>query len=103
MKSYFVYFLMNSTRRVLYIGVTNDLNRRVVEHYLDSIGNRKTFTGRYNCYYLVHYEEFSLVHQAISREKELKGWRRSKKENLIAEQNPEFRFLNDELGIAFPK
>lgn len=70
-KQYDVYIVTNAVRTVLYIGVTNDLQQRIVEHYL-SRGNRSTFTGSYNCYFLVHDESFRYINEAIAREKEIK-------------------------------
>ncbi len=103
MKTYYVYLLSSKNGHALYTGITNDLQRRIGEHYLDSIGAKKTFAGKYNCIHLVHYEEFNLVDRAISREKEIKAWRREKKEALIAEHNPERKSLNGKLGILFPE
>lgn len=82
---YWVYLMSNWTRTVLYIGVTNDLYRRYVEH---KTGEIKGFTQKYKCHYLVYYEEYNSIDDAIAREKELKGWIREKKERLIAEMNP---------------
>lgn len=73
---YWVYMLSNKSRSVLYIGVTNDLYRRYKEHRDDAIDG---FTKKYKCHCLVYYEEYSLVEDAIAREKELKGWKREKK------------------------
>ena len=55
------------------------------------------FTNRYNCHYLIYYERFQLVIDAIAREKEIKGWKRFKKEDLIATMNPEWTFLNNDV------
>ena len=95
--NYFVYILTNIHRQVLYIGMTNDLSRRIFEHTTASELKTKSFTGRYNCIYLVYWERFQYVQHAILREKQLKGWRRERKYALIREFNPEFKFLNDEL------
>ena len=94
MKTYYVYILTNKNKTVLYIGVTNDVARRLWEHqnHKDHIN---AFTYKYNCYYLVYYEEFNDIDQAIAREKQLKGWKRIRKDNLINEFNPEWKFLND--------
>ncbi len=96
MGNYFVYILTNPKKTVLYIGVTNDLEQRVIEHYLNR-GKPKTFAGRYYCYNLVYFERFPYPMQAIDREKELKSWRRSLKEDLINQENPEWKFLNSEI------
>ncbi len=93
--NYYVYILTNVQKTVLYIGVTNSLENRIAQHKADALGDRKTFAGKYNCYYLVHMEHFKYIANAIAREKELKGWTRAKKEALIGELNPEFKFLND--------
>ena len=95
--NYFVYIVTNHTKSVLYIGVTNDIRRRLHEHF-ENRGNAETFAGRYHCYNLVYYERFSHIDHAISREKELKDWNRKKKEALINSINPEWNFLNDEIN-----
>lgn len=87
---YWVYILSNKTRSVLYIDITNDLYRRFLEHKHEVISG---FTQRYKCHYLVYYEEFQYVEEAITREKELKGWTRLKKEKLIKELNPTMKDL----------
>ena len=84
MRLYSVY-IMASRSRVLYIGVTNDLVRRVDEHKRGLVGG---FTSRYHVTRLVHREEFTYVGDAIAREKALKGWRRSRKVALIERSNP---------------
>ena len=93
---YVVYILTNKNKTTLYIGVTNNLQRRLSEHYFDSQNFKKSFAGKYNCYNLVYYETFLDVKNAIIREKEIKKWNRKKKENLINSLNPEWRFLNNE-------
>ncbi len=98
---YYVYILTNFTKTVLYTGVTNNLEQRIVEHYL-SRGNSKTFTGKYHVFYLLFYESYDYINDAIAREKEIKGWRRSKKEELINSFNPEWKFLNEELSGKWP-
>ncbi len=94
--NFFVYIITNRDKIVLYIGVTNDLQRRLTEHY-DNRGGSTTFAGKYYCYYLLYYERFSDIKHAINREKELKKWNREKKMNLIKQTNPELKFLNDEI------
>lgn len=94
MNKYYVYIMTNKNKTVLYVGVTNDLQRRVYEH---SMGIVKGFTHKYNCHYLIYFEEFNEIDQAIQREKEIKKWRREKKEALIASKNPYWSFLNDEV------
>jgi putative endonuclease len=98
--NYFVYILTNKAKTVLYIGVTNNLERRLYEHETNS-GNKFKFTSKYNCVYLIYYEHFSNINQAIARETELKKWRREKKNNLIASMNSEWRFLNEEIKERF--
>ena len=82
---YWVYIL-SSTSGTLYVGITNDLNIRVVQHATKS--SPKSFTARYNVHKLVYFESYSDVRAAIAREKQLKGYRRSKKIALIEEHNP---------------
>ncbi|MEM6326527.1 MAG: GIY-YIG nuclease family protein [Bacteroidota bacterium] len=88
-KSYWTYILA-SRSRVLYIGVTNSLERRVAEH---KAGEGGQFTKRYQVHRLVHAEEFSEIRDAIQREKQLKGWRRERKVALIKRHNPDWRDL----------
>ena len=97
MHNYYVYILTNKNKSVLYIGVTNNLDVRIHQHKDDSVGQKKTFTGRYNCIHLVYYERYQWVQHALAREKELKGWRRSRKEALISEFNPEWSFLENDV------
>lgn len=91
--NYYVYILANFQKTVLYVGVTNDLVRRLSEHQQ----GLSTFTSKYNCFYLVYWEYHQYINNAIEREKEIKGWRRSKKEGLINSFNPEWKFLNEEI------
>ena len=90
--NFFIY-IMASPSGTLYIGVTNNLARRVSEHQQGLI---EGFTKRYNCTKLVYYENFSDVKEAITREKILKGWVRKKKEDLIKAVNPGWKDLSDE-------
>lgn len=92
--NYYIYITTNPTKTVLYIGVTNDLDRRMEEHHADCFGARKTFAGKYFCYNLIYYEYYTHIEVAIGREKYLKSLLRKKKEELIAFFNPEWRFLN---------
>ncbi|WPP51114.1 GIY-YIG nuclease family protein [Catalinimonas niigatensis] len=96
MGNYFVYILTNSKKAVLYIGMTNDLEQRLIEHYLKR-GDTKSFAGKYYCYHLLYHERFASATQAIEREKELKGWNRKRKEALINAFNTEWMFLNKEI------
>ena len=94
--NYFVYIVTNKNKSVLYIGVTNNLQARLQQHEQNANAvKHESFAGRYNAYNLVYYERYDDIHQAIAREKELKGWRRSKKEALINTANPGWDFLND--------
>lgn len=90
MKTYYVYILA-SKLRVLYVGVTSDLQRRVAEHKMKQVPG---FTARYNVTQLVYYKEYGDVYAAIAREKEIKSWRRSKKLNLIESTNPRWKDLS---------
>ena len=85
----------NTYKTTLYFGMINNLQRRLSQHYTDGQNAKLSFAGKYNCYYLVYYESFENVSNAIRREKELKKWRRAKKERLIQEFNPDWDFLND--------
>jgi putative endonuclease len=89
MPTYFVYLLSSDTR-TLYIGVTNNLDRRVREHKLRLADG---FTKRYDIDRLVYYETFENIEAAIAREKQLKGWRRSKKVDLVTTSNPLWKDL----------
>ena len=89
--SYYVYILSSRTKR-LYIGVTNDLERRIAEHKSAAM---KGFATKYNINRLVHIEESDSVLSAIEREKQLKAWRREKKVALIELGNPEWDDLAD--------
>ncbi len=95
--NYFVYIVTNALKTVLYIGVTNDLRVRLYQHKEDSMNDKTHFAGKYNAYFLVYWERFQFIEDAIRREKQLKGWSRSKKEALINVFNPEWKFLNDEV------
>ena len=99
MRSYnfYVYITTNPVKTALYVGVTNDLSRRLSEHF-ENKGNKSTFAGKYYCYNLIYYEHFTHINYAIAREKEIKNWRREKKELLIASLNPEWKFMNDEVN-----
>jgi len=96
MERFSVYIITNKWKSVLYTGVTNDLVRRLAEHY-ENIGKPETFAGRYRCCYLVYFETSPSIKAAIAREKEIKGWTRAKKEALIIEFNPGWKFLNDDV------
>ena len=91
--TYYVYIVANPNRSTIYIGITNDLNRRLQEHKSNR-GTKKSFAGRYYCYELVYYEVHQYVNNAIAREKELKKWSRAKKNALIESFNPSWDSLN---------
>lgn len=88
---YWVYILTNKNCSTLYIGMTNDLERRVAEH---KRGEVPSFTQRYQLKRLVWFEHFRDVNEAIAYEKKLKGWLRSKKNALVAKNNPRWFDLN---------
>ena len=90
MSDYYVYILTNDTR-TLYVGVTNNLYRRMFEHKRHLVPG---FTAKYNVIQLVHFESTSDVKAAISREKQIKGWVRRKKIDLIEATNPKWRDLS---------
>jgi putative endonuclease len=92
MKDYFVYIMTNRSG-TLYVGVTNDLERRVYQHKNKLIMG---FTSRYNIDRLIYYEMTSNIEAAIAREKEIKGWLRKKKIALITTMNPEWRDLSED-------
>ena len=88
-RKYYVYILTNGSR-TLYVGVTNDIVRRIYEHKHKMVDG---FTKKYNLTYLAYYDETTDVMSAIEREKQIKGWRRSKKIELIESVNPNWRDL----------
>lgn len=87
---YYVYILASDVRGTLYIGVTNDIVRRVSEHREKTV---KGFTSRYGVSRLVHFEVFEEIERAIQREKRMKKWKREWKVNLIERLNPEWHDL----------
>jgi len=95
-RRFFVYILSNRPRGVLYIGLTNDLIRRLSEHKAKLVPG---FTKTYGVVMLVYYEEYSSVMEARVREATLKRWRRAWKIQLIDEFNPDWRDLSDELAL----
>ena len=92
MAQYYVYIMTNRSK-TLYTGVTNDLHRRVYEHQHKLV---EGFTKRYNLTRLVHYEATSDIYAAIGREKQLKGWLRSRKIALIEVENPKWEDLSED-------
>jgi putative endonuclease len=88
---YYVYILTNQSNKVLYTGITNDLERRLYEHQNKLI---KGFTSKYNVNKLVYFDCTTEATSAIAREKQIKGWTRQKKLDLISELNPQWRDLS---------
>jgi putative endonuclease len=93
---YYVYMLTNWNNRVLYSGVTNNLNRRLYEHRHKLIDG---FTKKYHIFKLAYYESTSGVNSAIAREKEIKGWTRQKKNALIESMNPAWQDLSENWDV----
>lgn len=90
MKDYYVYIVTNRNNKVMYIGVTNDLERRIAEH---KSGTIKGFSQKYKTTELVYYEHYNCIEAAILREKEIKKWRREKKNKLVETMNVEWKDL----------
>jgi putative endonuclease len=91
-RTYYVYLLTNWNDKVMYVGMTNDLKRRMYEHKAKTV---KGFTAKYNLNKLVYFEATSNVQAAIAREKEIKKWRREKKNALVVRANPEWKDLSE--------
>ena len=91
--NFYVYILTNKAKTVLYTGVTNNLRRRLEEH--NEKLNPNSFSAKYNLNYLIYYEKYGWIQQAIAREKEIKLLRRDLKLELIKELNPNMEFLNN--------
>jgi putative endonuclease len=91
--NFYIYITTNPNKTVLYTGVTHDLEIRMDQHYQNR-GDKTTFAGKYFCYKLIYWERFPDINDAIAREKEIKGWRRSKKEDLIKKINPNWDTLD---------
>ena len=89
-KQYWIYMLTNRWKNVLYTGVTNSLERRIWQHKSGAI---RGFTKTYNCDRLVHFETYDEIGQAIAREKQIKGWSRAKKNDVINASNPQWMDL----------
>ncbi len=94
MRQYFVYILTNKANKVLYVGITNNLERRISEHKNKII---KGFSSKYNLTKLVFIEEFGHSMEAIEFEKKIKGWLRIKKIKLIESRNPEWKDLAEDI------
>lgn len=89
----YVYFMTNKTNSVLYIGVTSDLHKIVMQHKNHVY---EGFTDKYNCTKLVYFEECNDINAAIAREKQLKNWHREWKNNLVEEKNKDWNDLTEE-------
>ena len=96
MNTYYVYILTNWNNRVMYIGVTNNLQHRLQQH---KHGEYEGFTKKYRVHKLVYYETASDVRAAIQREKQLKGWRRDRKNLLVESVNPHWLDLSSEWDL----
>ncbi len=96
--TFYVYILTNRNNTVMYVGMTNNIERRMFEHK-----NKLTdgFTKKYNLTKLVYFEQGTDVHAALEREKEIKKWRREKKNELVMSMNPEWKDLSLEWDIDF--
>ena len=92
-KNYYVYILTNWNNKVMYIGVTNNLERRIQEHKSKQI---EGFTKKYNVTKLVYYDTTNDVNEAIAMEKKLKGWKRDRKNSLVESINPEWKDLSED-------
>ena len=87
-ETYYVYILTNWNNHVMYIGVTNNLERRLYEH---RTGVNEGFSKKYNTHKLVYFESCSEIRDAIAREKQLKGWIRKRKNELVESTNPSWK------------
>ena len=92
MNQYYVYILTNTNNRVMYIGVTNNLQRRLYEHKNQLVAG---FTKKYNIHKLVYFEITTDILSAIEREKQLKGWKRDRKNELVESMNPKWEDLSE--------
>jgi len=88
--SFYVYIITNNKKTVLYCGMTNSLRRRLFEHQNEPKG----FARQYNCCHLLYFEKFDTPSEAIFREKQIKKYRREKKDDLINAFNPSWEFLD---------
>ena len=97
--TYYAYIATNVKRNVLYVGMTNDPSRRLDEHRR---GQGGAFSALYKINTLVHLEAFDNVEEAIAREKQIKGWRRSKKDALVEASNPSWADIERPSGREEP-
>ena len=93
--NYYVYILANATNTAIYVGVTNDLVRRMYEHRHEL--NPNSHTARYGIHRLVYYEYTNDSYSAISREKQIKGWNRARKNKLVETRNPGWEDLYESI------
>ena len=91
MESSYVYILTNKLHTVLYVGVTTSLSRRMKEH----AAGQSAFTRRYNVHKLIYVEEYSVIRDAIAREKQIKSWSRKRKMELVDSRNPLWKALSN--------
>lgn len=96
LRSYYVYLLTNTYNRVLYIGVTNNLYRRIYKH---KEGLARGFTRQYNLHKLIYYEIYDIAEAGIKREKQLKNWHHDWKLNLAKQANPSLRDISDDFDF----
>ena len=94
--NFYVYIITNKNKTVLYVGFTTNLKERIYYHQ-NPEPHSEAFTAKYKCHYLLYWEHFTNVDTAIDRETQIKKWRREKKEKLINDFNPDWRFLNDDI------
>jgi putative endonuclease len=97
LKQYYVYILTNYSLKTLYIGVTNNLERRLYEHRNELIDG---FSKKYHCHNLLYFETTNSIESALEREKQLKRWSRSKKDELIKTMNPKMEDLSTSLEMT---
>ena len=95
----YIYILTNASNKVLYIGVTSDLARRIAEH---AEGRGSVFTQKYNCHKLVYFEVFPDIARAIAREKQIKNWKREWKNQLVESINPDWLDLAPDIAQRNP-
>jgi putative endonuclease len=95
--TYYVYILANKTNTTIYVGVTKDLIRRVYEHRQEL--DKDSFTAKYHIHKLVYYETTSDIYAALTREKQVKGWNRKRKNELVDGFNPSWKDLYPEICV----
>ncbi len=98
---FYTYILTNYSKTVLYTGTTNNLVHRLLQHYSNR-GTKETFVGKYSCFYLVWYDLFPSMYEAIAAEKYIKGKTRKWKNSLIEERNYNWKFLNEDIVGVWP-